>query len=65
MRIGLTGGIAAGKSMVSGLLAELGAWILDADAISREVVAPDPFPHTAPPTGEAVNAGSSFAPEHC
>ena len=40
MRIGLTGGIAAGKSMVSGLLAELGAWILDADAISREVVEP-------------------------
>ena len=40
MRIGLTGGIAAGKSMVSGILAELGAWILDADAISREVVEP-------------------------
>ena len=40
MRIGLTGGIAAGKSMVSRLLAELGAWILDADAISREVVEP-------------------------
>lgn len=40
MRIGLTGGIAAGKSMVSELLAELGAWILDADAISREVVEP-------------------------
>ena len=40
MRIGLTGGIAAGKSMVSGIIAELGAWILDADAISREVVEP-------------------------
>ena len=40
MRIGLTGGIAAGKSMVSELLAKLGAWILDADAISREVVEP-------------------------
>ena len=40
MRIGLTGGIAAGKSMVSEFLAELGAWILDADAISREVVEP-------------------------
>ena len=40
MRIGLTGGIAAGKSLVSGLLASLGAWILDADAISREVVEP-------------------------
>ena len=40
MRIGLTGGIAAGKSMVSGVLASLGAWILDADAFSREVVKP-------------------------
>ena len=40
MRIGLTGGIAAGKSMVSRILDELGAWILDADAISREVVEP-------------------------
>ena len=40
MRIGLTGGIAAGKSLVSDTLAELGAWILDADAISREVVEP-------------------------
>ena len=40
MRIGLTGGIAAGKSMVSDILASLGAWILDADAISREVVEP-------------------------
>ncbi len=40
MRIGLTGGIAAGKSLVSDTLAQLGAWILDADAISREVVEP-------------------------
>jgi len=40
MRIGLTGGIAAGKSLVSGMLVSLGAWILDADAISREVVEP-------------------------
>lgn len=40
MRIGLTGGIAAGKSVVSGLLAEFGAWILDADIISREAVEP-------------------------
>lgn len=40
MRIGLTGGIAAGKSLVSSTLAFLGAWILDADKISREVVEP-------------------------
>lgn len=40
MRIGLTGGIAAGKSSVSEILASLGAWILDADAVSREMVEP-------------------------
>ena len=40
MRIGLTGGIAAGKSLVSKTLANLGAHILDADAVSRQVVEP-------------------------
>jgi len=38
--IGLTGGIGAGKSTVSRLLAEHGAVILDADAYAREVVEP-------------------------
>lgn len=38
--IGLTGGIASGKSTVSRLLKELGATILDADVIAREVVEP-------------------------
>lgn len=38
-RVGLTGGIAAGKSSVSAILAELGAVIIDADALAREVVA--------------------------
>lgn len=36
--IGLTGGIASGKSTVSTLLRELGAAVLDADVIAREVV---------------------------
>lgn len=36
--MGLTGGIASGKSTVSGILAELGAVIIDADALAREVV---------------------------
>ncbi len=40
MRVGLTGGIAAGKSEVSRRLAELGAVLIDADAVAREVVAP-------------------------
>jgi dephospho-CoA kinase len=38
--IGLTGGIATGKSLVSKTLKELGAYIIDADKISREVVEP-------------------------
>jgi dephospho-CoA kinase len=37
---GLTGGIASGKSTVSGFLAEAGARIIDADTIAREVVKP-------------------------
>jgi dephospho-CoA kinase len=39
-RIGLTGGIGSGKSLVAGLLRELGAAVIDADVIAREVVAP-------------------------
>ncbi|MFD4368722.1 dephospho-CoA kinase [Rhodococcus sp. NPDC058521] len=40
LRIGLTGGIGAGKSTVSKVLSELGAVIVDADLIAREVVEP-------------------------
>ena len=38
--IGLTGGIATGKSTVAQRLRELGAYVLDADIIAREVVEP-------------------------
>src|SRR5215510_14446417 len=38
--IGLTGGIASGKSTVGALLRELGAVIVDADQIAREIVQP-------------------------
>jgi dephospho-CoA kinase len=38
--VGLTGGIGAGKSTVSSLLAERGAIVVDADAIVRELQAP-------------------------
>ncbi len=38
--IGLTGGIGSGKSTVSALLAERGAVIVDADAITRELQQP-------------------------
>lgn len=39
-RIGLTGGIASGKSTVARRLGELGAVVIDADAVYREVVEP-------------------------
>lgn len=39
LRIGLTGGIASGKTTVANFFAELGAPIIDTDIIAREVVA--------------------------
>lgn len=38
--IGLTGGIASGKSTVSAILRRLGAKIIDADALARQIVEP-------------------------
>lgn len=40
IRVGLTGGIGSGKSSVARRFGELGAVVIDADAIAREVVAP-------------------------
>lgn len=40
LRLGLTGGIGAGKSTVTAVLAEAGAVVVDADLIAREVVEP-------------------------
>jgi len=40
MRVGLTGGVASGKSTVSAMLRELGAVVIDADVLAREVVGP-------------------------
>jgi len=53
--VGLTGGIGAGKSAVARRLAELGAVIIDSDALAREVVAPG-----TPGLAEVVAA---FGPE--
>jgi dephospho-CoA kinase len=39
--VGLTGGIASGKTTVSTLLAQRGAYIVDADAIGHQVILPD------------------------
>jgi len=38
--IGLTGGIGAGKSTVSQILAELGAFVIDADKVGHEIYLP-------------------------
>ncbi len=40
LTVGLTGGIAVGKSFVSSVLRELGAHVYDSDQIARDVVAP-------------------------
>ena len=40
LRVGLTGGIAAGKSLAARTLLDLGALVIDADALAREVVEP-------------------------
>lgn len=40
LRVGLTGGIASGKTAVSDLLSDHGADVIDADVLAREVVEP-------------------------
>lgn len=40
MVLGVTGGIASGKSVVADMLGDLGAVVISADGLSREVVAP-------------------------
>lgn len=45
LRVGLTGGIASGKTTVAGILAELGAFVVDADRLAREVMAPGGAAH--------------------
>jgi dephospho-CoA kinase len=54
-RIGLTGGIGSGKSTVATMLAECGAAIIDADAISKQLTAPG---------GQAISAiAQHFGPQ--
>ena len=40
LKVGLTGGMGSGKSTVATRLAQLGATVIDADAIAREIVEP-------------------------
>ena len=45
LRVGLTGGIAAGKTTVADFLSELGAFVIDADELARQVMAPGGTAH--------------------
>ncbi|MHB0970058.1 MAG: dephospho-CoA kinase [Thermoanaerobaculia bacterium] len=47
LRVGLTGGIASGKSTVAGFLRELGCFVVDADAIVSELYRPGIAGHAA------------------
>jgi len=40
LRVGLTGGIAAGKTTVASILTQFGAGVIDADAVAHDVVSP-------------------------
>ena len=55
LTIGLTGGIGSGKSTVSQMLVDLGAHLVDTDAISRALTAPGgaAIPHIAQQFGDA------------
>ena len=56
MVIGLTGGVGSGKDLVAGEFERLGAVIIDADTISREVMAPggEAYPGVVEEFGEGI-----------
>ena len=54
LRLGLTGGIGAGKSTVARRLVERGAVLVDADRLAREVVEPG--------TPGLAEVGAAFGP---
>src|ERR1700748_774628 len=47
LRVGLTGGLGSGKSTVAGMFAELGAAVIGADQIGRELMQPGEPVYTA------------------
>jgi dephospho-CoA kinase len=46
LRVGLTGGLGSGKSTVAGFLRELGAQVIEADALGREMMGPGHLVYT-------------------
>ena len=61
--IGITGGIASGKSTVTKILRDEGQVVIDADELAREVVAPWTFglKCIVDIFGETILAGKTFA----
>lgn len=59
-RVGLTGGIGSGKSTVCRILRDLGAWVVDTDAIAHRLTAPGgrAIPAIAAQFGADVIAGN-------
>jgi dephospho-CoA kinase len=55
--VGLTGGIASGKSTVAGILRDRGAPVIDADAVYHELIRP----HAGRPSALARRIGARFA----
>jgi dephospho-CoA kinase len=45
LRVGLTGGLASGKSTVASILRDLGAYVIDADRIAHAIIAPGGAAH--------------------
>ena len=62
LKVGLTGGIACGKSTVAEMLKEKGAFLIDADQLAREVVEPGQpaFQEIVQWLGEGVVAEDGF-----
>ena len=62
LRVGLTGGIGAGKSEVAAVFAKLGALVIDADELAREAVEPGSqgFEAIAKRWPQAIRAGATL-----
>lgn len=59
LRVGLTGGLASGKSFVGDTLADLGCALLKADEVGHRLLEPDgaAYPHVVAAFGEAILLG--------
>jgi dephospho-CoA kinase len=58
LRVGLTGGLGSGKSTVAGYLRELGAEVIEADALGRELMEPGQSVYAAIVLAEMAFKGS-------